>query len=112
MLEQKMEDCFAIEELQQLLKQSPDQLIIIDVRTSEEFAEEHIPGAINFPLGKLESRSIKLSKQAMIITVCGKGGGGSQQGAALLKQVGFINAKFLCGGTLAWYEWQLISNKS
>ena len=107
-----MEDCFAIEELQQLLKQWPDQLIIIDVRTSEEFAEKHILGAINFPLGELESSSIKLSKEAMIITVCGKGGGRSQQGAALLKQIGFINAKFLCGGIFGWYEWQLISNKS
>ncbi len=104
MLEQKMEDCFAIEELQQLLKQSPDQLIIIDVRTSEEFAEEHIPGAINFPLGELDSRSIKLSKQAMIITVCGKGGGRSAQAAERLQQIGFTNAAFLCGGTFGWYD--------
>ena len=112
MQEQKIQECIVIEELQQLLKQSPDKITIIDVRSPEEFGEKHIPGAINIPLGELESSSIELSKQAMIITVCGKGGGRSQQGAALLKQIGFINARFLCGGTLAWYEWQLISNKS
>ena len=113
MPDQKMQEpiaigCFTIEDLQHLQKQSPDQIIIIDVRSQEEYAEKHIPGAINIPLDELESHSIKLSREAMIITVCGKGGGRSAQGAALLKQIGFINAKFLCGGTLGWYARQLI----
>lgn len=107
MQEQKIQDCFALAELQQLMEQSPDQLIILDVRSPEEYAEKHIPGAINIPLGELESHSEELSKQEMIITACGKGGGRSAQAAELLQQMGFSNAKFLCGGTFGWYESQV-----
>jgi rhodanese-related sulfurtransferase len=104
MPELKTAECFALADLQQLLKQSPDQIIIIDVRSSEEYTEKNIPGAINIPLDELESRLIKLSKQAIIITVCGKGGGRSAQAAERLQQIGFTNAAFLCGGTFGWYD--------
>lgn len=75
----------------------------------EEFAKKHIPGAINIPLSELESHSKKLSKDATIITTCGKGGGRSAQGAEILNQLGFNNANYLCGGTFGWYEKQPIS---
>lgn len=87
-----------------MIKQSPDKLTIIDVRCPEEYAAKHIYGAINIPLGDLESRSKELSKQSMIITVCGKGGGRSAQAAELLNQLGITKAKFLCGGTFGWYD--------
>lgn len=106
MPEQKTQDCFALIDLQQLIKQSPEQIVIIDVRSPDEYAEKHIPGAINIPLDKLESCSNELSKQAIIITACGKGGGRSAQAAELLNQLGFIKANFLCGGTFGWYDLQ------
>jgi len=99
-----MQECFAIVELQKLIKQSPEQLTIIDVRNPDEYAEKHIPGAINIPLGELESRSKELANDAIIITACGKGGGRSAQGAELLKQIGFRKANFLCGGTFGWFD--------
>jgi rhodanese-related sulfurtransferase len=104
MPEQKIQSCFAIEDLQQLIKQSPDQVTVIDVRNPEEYTEKHIPGAINIPLSELDSRSNELSKQSIIITACGKGGGRSAEAAALLSQQGFTKAIFLCGGTVGWYE--------
>lgn len=108
MQEQNIQDCFAIADLRQLIKRSPDLVTIIDVRSPEEYDEKHIPGAINIPLGELESRSNNLLKQSMIITICGKGGGRSAQAAGLLNQLGVINAKFLCGGTFGWYDSQNI----
>lgn len=99
-----MQACFAITDLQQLIRQSPEQVIIIDVRSPEEYAEKHIPAAINIPLAELKSRAKELLKSAIIITVCGKGGGRSAQAAALLKQLGFTDANYLCGGTAGWYE--------
>jgi rhodanese-related sulfurtransferase len=87
-----------------MIKQSPDQLTLIDVRSPDEFAEKHIPGAINIPLSELESRSKDLSRDDIIITTCGKGGGRSAQGAELLIQLGFSNTNYLCGGTFGWYE--------
>ena len=104
MQDQKIQACFTLANLQQLIKQSPDQLSIVDVRNPEEYAEKHIPGAINIPLSKLESGIMELSKQTIIITACGKGGGRSAQAAELLKQLGFIKANFLCGGTFGWYD--------
>jgi rhodanese-related sulfurtransferase len=103
-MQEQIKACFALSELKQLLSQQSDQLTVIDVRSPEEFAEKHIPGAINIPLGELESRSGELSKQSMVITACGKGGGRSEQAALLLKQLGFSNANFLCGGTFGWYD--------
>jgi rhodanese-related sulfurtransferase len=104
MQEQKIQECFAIRDLQQQIRQSPELLIIIDVRNPEEYTEKHIPGAINIPLPELESRSKELSRHVIIVTVCGKGGGRSAQGADLLKQAGFNNANYLCGGTFGWYN--------
>jgi rhodanese-related sulfurtransferase len=95
-----------------LIKQSPDQIAIIDVRSPEEYVEKHIPGAVNIPLDELEGRSNELSKQAIVITACGKGGGRSAQAAELLNQLAFIKAKFLCGGTFGWYDSQTIPGRS
>ena len=83
---------------------SPDQFTIIDVRNPEEYEEKHIPAAVNIPLKELENYSIQISKNVIIITVCGKGGGRSAEGAKYLNQLGFSNAKFLCGGTFSWFE--------
>ncbi len=113
MQELKVPECFAPADLQQLMKQSsPDRFTIIDVRNPKEYAAKHIPGAINFPLNKLENRTKILSKQTIIITACGKGGGRSAQAAELLQRMGFSNARFLCGGTFGWYDLQDISDKS
>jgi MFS family permease len=51
-----LENCIAVEELQQLLEQSPEEVFIIDVRSAEEYAEMYVPGAVNIPLAELENR--------------------------------------------------------
>lgn len=104
MQEQKLQECIAIVELQKLIKQLPEQLTIIDVRNPDEYAEKHIPGAINIPLGELESRSKELASDVIIITACGKGGGRSAQGAELLKKIGCSKANYLCGGTFGRFD--------
>jgi MFS family permease len=76
--------------------------IIIDVRSPEEFARGHVGGAINIPLDALPQRSSELPRDAQVVTVCGKGGGRSDRGAALLRESGFPSTRSLCGGTEAW----------
>lgn len=100
---QIQQKCFELEDLNQLLKQSSEQLTIIDVRNPEEYIEKHIPAAINIPLSDLEAHSKDFSKDSIIITVCGKGGGRSAQAAELLKRLGYTNANYLCCGTFGWY---------
>lgn len=109
MPQQEIQACLTVTDLQQLIRQSAEQIVIVDVRNADEYAEKHIPEAINIPLHELANRSIELSKVSIIVTVCGKGGGRSAQGAVLLKQLGFGKAGFLCGGTFGWYDLQLRS---
>jgi rhodanese-related sulfurtransferase len=99
-----MSKCIAQAELQLLIRQSPERVSIVDVRTPEEYCEKHIPGAINIPLDELGKGTNELPKDTMVITTCGKGGGRSEQAAGILKQMGFTDVKFLCGGTFGWYE--------
>lgn len=76
--------------------------VIVDVRTSEEYAQGHVDNAINIPLDTLGLRMAELSREAAIVTVCGKGGGRSDQAAAQLRASGYRSARSLCGGTQAW----------
>ena len=85
--------CMAKEELKRFLQQSPEQVLIIDVRSSEEYAEKHISFAINILLNELENRSEEFSKES-IITTCGKGSGRSAQAAEVLKKRGLMPGGF------------------
>ena len=48
------------------------QAVIVDVRSAEAFAAEHIDGSINIPLADIESNpaGINLDKNQWIITYC------------------------------------------
>ncbi|MBK8240666.1 MAG: MFS transporter [Deltaproteobacteria bacterium] len=78
--------------------------VIVDVRSPEEFAAEHVDGAINIPLDTLSQRAATLPKDALVVTVCGKGGGRSERAASELRALGFDSARSLCGGTQAWLQ--------
>lgn len=95
-------DCITTEEVKALLELHTDDVMIADVRSADEYTAQHIEGAVHFPLTELEKRVHKLEKSKTIITVCGKGGGRSAQAADLLRKAGFVNALFLCEGTLGW----------
>jgi len=76
--------------------------VIVDVRAPDEFAAGHVEGAINIPLDALAERASELPQGAVIVTVCGKGGGRSERAAEQLRARGFGSARALCGGTQAW----------
>jgi MFS family permease len=78
--------------------------VVVDVRSSEEFAAGHVEGAINIPLETLSQQASVLPKDALVVTVCGKGGGRSESAAAELRALGFGSARSLCGGTQAWMQ--------
>ena len=78
------------------------KVIIVDVRSSDEFNAGHIDGAVHLPVNELEQKVDTLPKDALIVTVCGKGGGRSEQAASLLIQKGLNNVRWLCGGYIGW----------
>ena len=47
-----------------------DQTILLDVRTPKEFAEGHLPGAVNIPVDDLRGRLGELSKDRQILAYC------------------------------------------
>jgi len=40
----------------------------------------------------------------LVFTACGKGGGRSTEAAKLLRENGFTNSNWICGGTLGWVQ--------
>lgn len=76
--------------------------VLIDVREPDEFAAAHIPGAINLPRFRLESRIEEAvpDPQARIIVYCGSRGR-STIAATTLREMGW-DATVLRGGLQAW----------
>jgi MFS family permease len=79
-------------------------LVIVDVRSQEEYSAGHVTGAVNIPLDVLDARASELRRDAVIVTVCGKGGGRSERAASALRARGFSQVHSLCGGTDAWLK--------
>ena len=62
------------QELKALIDKGADDLTIVDVRDEAEFAEGHIPGAINIPVSRFAAESGKLDKKKKIVVYCNSGG--------------------------------------
>lgn len=75
--------------------------LLVDVRTSGEFASGHIPGAVNIPLNVLEQRLIDLPHSKPVIVVC-QTGNRSINGAKILMRAGFHDVYNFVGGTSSW----------
>jgi rhodanese-related sulfurtransferase len=82
-----------------------DAPLLLDVRTPEEFAEAHVPGATLVPIQELESRLGELDayKQRGIVAYC-EVGGRAGKAAELLRAKGFTNVRLLDGSMKRWRE--------
>ena len=66
--------------------------IILDVRTPEEFAEKHIPGAINIPNETIGTDEIpELPDKDQLILVYCRSGNRSKQASEKLVALGYTN---------------------
>lgn len=76
------------EELRQRLQEGA--MTLLDVRSPQEFAQGHLPGAINIPLEELEQRLAELAADQELVAYCrGPYCVLSQNAAALLRAKGF-----------------------
>ena len=48
-------------------------LLVLDVRTPEEFAKGHVPGAVNIPHDQIAARLAEVPKDQEIVLYCGSG---------------------------------------
>lgn len=79
-----------------------ERVVIVDVRSAEEFAAGHVDGAIHMPADQLAARSSELPRDATIVTVCNHGGSRSCKAAEELRGLGHNRALPLRGGTSGW----------
>ncbi|MDP2827627.1 MAG: rhodanese-like domain-containing protein [Sulfuricellaceae bacterium] len=93
------------------MKESPDSLLLVDVRDAKEFKSATLKGAINIPMDALEKKLETLPKDKPIVFLCGTGArsGEAYDTAKLLRselQVYFIDAemKFNADGTFSIKE--------
>jgi serine phosphatase RsbU (regulator of sigma subunit)/rhodanese-related sulfurtransferase len=78
---------------------------LVDVRSSSEYKEKHIPGAEHFPIDKIESGKFNGEEHEIIITACGSGGGRSERSAKLLADKFQRDVFYLEGGTFGWFRY-------
>lgn len=76
--------------------------ILLDVRTAEEFAKEHIPGALCIPNETIGSEEIpELPDKEQLILVYCRSGNRSKQASQKLADLGYTNVVEF-GGILDW----------
>ena len=79
-----------------------ENFILLDVRTPEEYAGGHIPGAINIPNETIGMQDIvQLPDKAQLIYVYCRSGNRSKQAAEKLVKLGYTNIVEI-GGVNAW----------
>lgn len=88
---------------------------VVDIREPDEFADGHIPGAVNIPRGLLEfevdghpavnyQTAEALSHRERPVVLYCLSGGRSALAAEALKRLGFASPVSLAGGILHWAD--------
>lgn len=85
-------------------------IVLLDVRTPEEYMEKRIPKSISIPLNNLQAQaSSKLpNKDAEILVYC-RSGNRSASAVRILSKLGYSNVKNI-GGIIHW-PFETISGK-
>ena len=84
--------------------QAGDNVVVIDARSAQAFASEHIPGAVSLPHRSMTEAAVqRIDRDALVVTYCdGIGCNASTKGALGLARLGF-RVKELIGG-LDWWK--------
>ncbi len=65
--------------------------VVVDVRSQDEFADEHFPKALNIPVNELSARAGEIGpKDKPVVLYCASGAR-SAMGARILKSLGFAD---------------------
>ena len=84
------------------VRQQPE-VVVIDVREPDEYAEAHIPGTTLIPLGQVPERVAEIPRDKTLILTC-RTGNRSGQAATWLRSQGYEDVHNLEGGILAWQK--------
>lgn len=80
------------------MMQKNSNAVLLDVRSKQEFEEEHLEGSMNIPLYEIEKQLQKLpDKKCMILIYCASGHR-SKQAKEKLESLGYENVYHLKNG--------------
>jgi phage shock protein E len=90
---------------QELLEANTNRVVIVDVRTPEEFQQGHVPNAVNVPLSNIIDNPaiLRISKEKPIVLYCRSGYRAGKAAEALQKN-GHQNLRHLKGDMQAWLK--------
>jgi len=91
-----------VNQVSEMLAENSD-IVLIDVRTPEEFQEGHLDGAqlINFYDANFQADVEKLDTAKKYVVYC-RSGGRSSKSVSAMKKMGFEDVYNMSGGVLAW----------
>jgi rhodanese-related sulfurtransferase len=93
----------AVDEVEDIVSEPPADLVVLDIRTPEEFAAGHIAGAINidYYADDFEQRLEALDRDVPYVMYCNSGNRSSNT-LPLMDSIGFSEVYELEGGIQAW----------
>jgi rhodanese-related sulfurtransferase len=94
-------DVYTPEEVKQKLEAG--EIVLIDVRTPNEYAFEHVPGAMLFPMSSFEPTSLPDQGRKRIVFHCGSGVR-SKKIAERCQSAGIDRLAHMEGGFGAWKQ--------
>lgn len=89
----------------ELTQESAQDVVVLDIRTPEEFAQGHIAGSvmIDFYSPDFRAQLDGLDKDAAYLVYC-RSGSRSSQARAIFEDLGFTAVSELEGGIITWAE--------
>jgi rhodanese-related sulfurtransferase len=87
----------------EIIDGAPEGLVVLDIRTPEEFAAGHIAGAVNVDYYEANFRDQldTLDKGAPYVMYC-RSGNRSSDARGIMEELGFQEVYELDGGVLSW----------
>jgi phage shock protein E len=64
---------------------------IVDVRTTEEFEEEHFPNALNIPVAQIQQRLTEFGEKNIPLVLYCASGARSAYAAKILRSAGYVD---------------------
>jgi rhodanese-related sulfurtransferase len=90
-----------------------ERAVVVDVCEPDEYAQGHVNGARNVPVGQFEQRlpEVVKNKSVPLILVCASGAR-ANRALATAKKLGYEQAQVLAGGMKAWKDANLPVEKA
>jgi len=88
-----------------VLNERAQEVVLLDVRTPEEFNEVRVPGSVNvdFNAADFASQLDTLAKDVPYVVYC-RSGNRSSQTMNIMRELGFLEVWDVDGGIISWNE--------